>query len=98
MEYLKEVYEGLPLLFFISNLPDVVSSTVQIFAEYTKLYRTVNDIGDLNKLYQWPTKWHIQFNAKKCKVKPICSRNSKAEYTLDVTTLDAVTDENDMGF
>ncbi len=66
-----------PTLFiiFINDLPDVVKSTVQIFADDTKIYRTINDIGDeivlkedLNKLNQWSVKWQLKFNAKKCKV------------------------------
>ncbi len=32
-------------LFFINDLPDVVTSTVQIFADDTNIYRTVNDNG-----------------------------------------------------
>ncbi len=55
-----------PTLFviFINNLPDVVKSTVHIFADDTNIYRTINDIGDdivlqedLNKLHQWSVKW-----------------------------------------
>ncbi len=51
-----------PILFviFINHLPELVSSTVQIFADDMKIYRTVNDIGDaiilqedLNKLIEW---------------------------------------------
>ncbi len=66
-----------PTLFvlFINDLPDVVTSTVQIFTDDTKICRTVNDIGDrillqedLNRLHQWSTKWQLKFNAKKCKV------------------------------
>ncbi len=50
-----------PTLFviFINDLPDIVMSTVQIFADDTIIYKTVNDIGDeillqedLNKLHQ----------------------------------------------
>ncbi len=56
---------GPPLfvIFFINDLPDVVTSTVQIFADDTKIYRTVNGIRDemllqedLNKLHQWSVK------------------------------------------
>jgi len=62
-----------PTLFviFINDLPDVVTSTVQIFADDTKIYRTVSDIGDnillqedLDKLHQWSTKWQLKLNAK----------------------------------
>ena len=65
-----------PTLFviFINDLPDVVTSTVQIFADDTKIYRTVSDIRDnillqedLDKLHQWSTKWQLKFNAKNVK-------------------------------
>ncbi len=68
-----------PTLFviFINDLSDVVTSTVQIFADDTNIYRTVNDIGveillqeDLNKLHQWSVKWQLKFNAKKCILAP----------------------------
>ena len=95
-----------PILFiiFINDLPDVVSSTVQIFADDTKIYRTINNIGDtiilqedLNKLQQWSTKWQLKFNAKKCKVMHLGSRNSKAEYAMEGTTLNTVIEEKDLG-
>ncbi len=56
---------------FINDLPDVVMSTVQIFADDTNIYRTVNDIGDeillqedLNKLHQWSVKLQLWRNVK----------------------------------
>ncbi len=76
-----------PTLFviFINDLPELVSSTVQIFADDTKIYRTVNDIGDtiilqedLNKLIVWTPKWQLKFNAKKCKVMYLSLRNAKS--------------------
>ncbi len=71
---------------FINDLPDIVMSTVQIFADDTKIYRTaVNDIGDeillqedLNKLHQWSVKWQLKFNLKKCKVTHLSSKKIKS--------------------
>ncbi len=75
-----------PTLFviFINDLLDVVTSTVQIFADDTNIYRTLNDIGDeillqedLNKLHQWSVKWQLKFNAKKFKVMHLVSKKLK---------------------
>ncbi len=96
---------GIPLgptlfVIFINDLPDVVKSTVQIFAEDTKIYRTINDIADeivlqeeLNKLHQWSVKWQLKVNVKKCKVMHLGSKNTKAQYMMDVTTLESVKEE-----
>ncbi len=73
-------------------------------ADDTKIYRTVNDIRDeillqedLNKLHQWSVKWQLKFNAMKCKLMHIGSKNSNAEYMMDGTILESVTEENDLG-
>ncbi len=68
----KEVYQvSHSLLFFIINLPNVVTSTVKLFADDTKCYRNMKDISDeillqeyLNKLHQWSVKWQLKFNEK----------------------------------
>ncbi len=93
-----------PTLFVLHGFPEVVKSTVQIFANNTNFYRTINDIGDeivlqehLNKLYQWSVKWQLKFNAKKCKVMNLRSKNSKSEYMMDGTTLESVKDEKGLG-
>ncbi len=69
-----------------------------------KLTENVNDIGDeillqedLNKLYQWSVKWQLKFNAKKCKVMHIGSKISNADYMMDDTILESVTEEKDLG-
>ncbi len=67
------LYSGGHLLFFINDLPGVVTITVPIYADDTNIYRSVNDIRDiillqedLNKLHQWFTKWQLKFNANTC--------------------------------
>ncbi len=62
-------------IIFIKDLSDVITSTLQIFADDTKIYRTINDIRDkillqedLNKLHQWSVKWQLKFNVTKGKV------------------------------
>ncbi len=62
------------------------------------MYRTVNYIAveillqeDINKLHQWSVKWQLKFNAKKYNVMHLGSKNSKAEYMMDGTTLESLT-------
>ncbi len=71
--------------------------STNIYWWYKYIYRTVNDNRDkillqqhLNKLHQWSVKWQLIFNAKKCKVMHLGSKNSKAEYMMDGTTLESV--------
>ena len=60
-------------LFFVNDMPDVVSSTAKMFAHDTKLYRNIysaNDCKDLqedlNALSAWSHHWLLRFNASKC--------------------------------
>jgi hypothetical protein len=108
-----EVLSGIPqgsvlgptmFVIFINYLPDVVSSTVKIFADDTKIYRTINDISDniilqedITNLQKWSETWQLKFNANKCKVMHLGSKNIKADYTMDGNTLDKVKEENDLG-
>ncbi len=87
---------------FINDIPDVIASTEKIISDSTKLYRKINDISDeilsqedLNKLHQWSVKWQLKFNAKKCKVMHLGSKNSKLNI-MDRTTLDTVIKEKDL--
>ena len=60
-----------PILFviFINDLPDVVTSMVQIFADDTKLFHSVHSPqhhvqlqNDLDNLVEWSQKWQLGFN------------------------------------
>ena len=65
-----------PFLFivYINDLPEIVSSDLYMFADDTKLYRTITseldcDIlqQDLNNVMDWGRKWLTNFNLHKCK-------------------------------
>jgi len=65
-----------PTLFviFINDLPDLVSSTANIFANDTKLFREIRTIEDhellqqdLDNLVEWSNKWPLGFNEANCK-------------------------------
>ena len=67
-----------PILFiiYINDISTNITSTVKIFADDTKIYRTINDPYkdvpslqlDPNRLSDWANKWQLCFNPEKCKV------------------------------
>lgn len=74
-----------PILFvvFINDLPNCVDSDVYMFADDTKLYRsieTTDDIdtvqNDINNLFTWSEKWLLRFHPDKCKVLPITTKST----------------------
>ena len=52
---------------------------------------------DLHNLEQWPRQWQLPFNAKKCKVMLVGSKNPNREYKLIDMFLDASGHEKDLG-
>ena len=99
-----------PILFvvFVNDLPEVTSSTAQMFADDTKLYRHVDTIEDqqhlqkdLDELVKWAETWKMKFNASKCKVLHIGRTNPQHEYTMregsETTTLEVTALEKDLG-
>ncbi len=96
-----------PLLFviFINDLPESVKSTLFLFADDTKIYRTIQNSddqailqSDLDKLHQWSEKWLLRFHPAKCKHmhigKPV---PDPAPYSLNSTNLEKVSKEKDIG-
>ena len=63
-----------PVLFiiYINDLPDIVSSTVKIVADDTKLYNKDRNCDiiqqDLDALFVWSAQWQLVFNVEKCKI------------------------------
>lgn len=101
-----------PVLFvaFINDLPDVVSSICKMYADDTKVYRqVVTDEDreklqkDLDELVKWADKWQLRFNAEKCKVLHLGSKNSNFQYSMkkhgsdENVTLEATSLEKDLG-
>ena len=81
-----------PILFviYINDLPNEIKSDIYMFADDTKLFRTIktNDDqcilqDDLEELTAWSTKWLLTFHPDKCKVmhlgKPL---EEQFKYTL----------------
>ena len=97
-----------PLLFiiFINDLPDVVDSTVYLFADDTKIFNLIKSKEDkltlqkdLDKLSQWTNKWLLKLHPEKCKCMNIGRINPDPEfkYTLCGKELQAVDEEKDIG-
>ena len=95
-----------PILFvlFINDLPDVVSSTVKIFADDTKIFDQVNTPEgceqiqrDIDRLSQWSKEWQLRFNEKKCKVMHLGHKNTNNTYTMNNSLLESTEDEKDLG-
>jgi len=64
-----------PILFiiFVNDLPDVVSSTLSVFADDTKLYQHIASFNnhlilqkDIDNLLTWNRGWQFFFNYEKC--------------------------------
>ena len=81
-----------PILFviYINDLPNEIKSDIYMFADVTKVFRTIktNDDqcilqNDLDELTAWSTKWLLTFHPDKCKVmhldKPL---EEQFKYTL----------------
>jgi hypothetical protein len=99
-----------PVLFlvFINDLPLLVKSFVELFADDTKVYATVQDENDnklqedLDALCRWSEAWLLGFNISKCKVMHLGRNNPKLAYFM-TSQLEApkqiikVQEEKDLG-
>ena len=101
-----------PTLFvlFINDLPSTVRSEAVLFADDTKLFRTImndRDIQvvqeDLDRLVDWSDTWLLKFHPDKCKVLKISNNpNREASYTMrrengERVVLEESTVEKDIG-
>ena len=80
-----------PILFilYINDLPDAIRCVSKLFADDTKLYRTVDSYGDSNMLQMdlyeldnWSESWQMKFNIQKCKVLHLAKKPK--EFLSDV--------------
>jgi len=91
-----------PLLFvcYINDLPEVVHTTVRMFADDTKIFTDVSIPenqrelqDDINRLLAWADKWQLTFNADKCKVMHIGSNNPGHDYEMSSEVSNVVLEE-----
>ena len=95
-----------PILFlvYINDLEEGVSGKILKFADDTKLFRKVKEIGDkqnlqddIDKLVKWSEKWQMLFNFGKCKCLHTGSGNTGMNYEMGGTILSKTVKEKDLG-
>ena len=95
-----------PILFlvYINDLDSSLVSSVQKFADDTKLFGVVDDEThrimlqqDLHRLCHWSEMWQMPFNASKCTVLHLGCHNNVFDYFMNNHKLDAVNEEKDLG-
>ena len=95
-----------PVLFtlYVNDLPDAVTSTVQLFADDMKIYRGVGGgtdhnilQADLDRFVAWSERWLLPFNAAKCSSLHLGPSNPSETYTLQGTDLQQSLVERDLG-
>ena len=109
----KSVLSGVPqgsvlgpilLLVYINDLEEGVTGKILKFADDTKLFRKVKEIGDkqnlqddIDKLVKWSEKWQMLFNFGKCKCLHTGSGNTGMNYEMGGTILSKTVKEKDLG-
>jgi len=95
-----------PLLFviYINDLPDVVQSHIKIFADDTKIFRSIESSTDhiymqedLSLLSNWAKKWQLPFNVSKCNLIHYGGKNPLFDYNLNGEIIPCGTFEKDLG-
>ena len=95
-----------PLLFviYVNDMPGEVRSSLKMFADDTKLYRSVgreSDNGvlqeDLDSLVEWSERWQLPFNREKCKTLHLGGRNDCYTYHMGDVQLSQTPVEKDLG-
>ena len=98
-----------PVLFvlYINDLPETVKSDILLFADDTKIMRTITTRedactlqNDIDSLQHWSHKWLLNFNADKCHVLTIGKFENirhTHRYKIHERELDHVFEEKDLG-
>lgn len=99
-----------PLLFiiFVNDLPKWITSSINMFADDTKLWAVIKKKEDaeelqldLDRIMEWTNKWLLKLNPDKCKVMHIGKKDNRNDYVLKNsngnTKLTETTEERDLG-
>ena len=95
-----------PILFlmYINDLPGILSTENNVFADDTKLFNKIQYVEDasklqedLNKVVEWCEKWGMVLNSQKCHVMHYGTRNRKYFYHINGKLLDPSVAEKDLG-
>ena len=86
------------------DLEEGVTGKILKFADNTKLFRKVKEIGDkqnlqddIDKLVKWSEKWQMLFNFGKCKCLHTGPGNTGMNYEMGGTILSKTVKEKDLG-
>ena len=86
---------------YINDLEEGVTGKLLKFADDTKLFRKVKEIGDeqnlqedIDKLVKWSEKWQMLFNFGKCKCVRTGPGNTGMNYEMGGTILIKTVKEN----
>ena len=95
-----------PVLFliYINDIDNDLCCKISKFADDTKIGNKATSHlqrqqiqNDLDKLVEWSERWQMNFNIDKCKVLHLGNKNTKAQYTMNGTPINAVDKEKDLG-
>ena len=96
-------------IYFINDLPNVVTNNnVKIFADDTKVYKSINDSEDnkclqsaIDEMFLWTQNWLLKFNKEKCKILHLGRNNPRYKYCIgtddDKIVLETTDLEKDLG-
>ena len=109
----KSVLSGVPqgsvmgrilLLVYINDFEEGVTGKILKFADDTKLFSKVKEIGDkqnlqddMDTLVKWSEKWQMLFNFGKCKCLHTGPGNTGMNYEMGGTILSKTVKEKDLG-
>ncbi|XP_071944903.1 uncharacterized protein [Antedon mediterranea] len=95
-----------PILFliYINDLPDILESHTEMFADDTKLFNHIKSRADCEALQRdidaandWAKTWQLQFNVNKCCIMHLGRNLELYNYTMSAEALQAKEEEKDLG-
>ena len=96
-----------PLIFvlYINDLPDMINSSMLLFADDTKIFTEVKSIedqnslqADVNSMCEWSRQWLLKYHPDKCKIMRIGKKDKpQFLYTLNGQELKYTSEEKDLG-
>ena len=91
-------------LIYINDLPDVIDSSMKMYADDAKIYGLAdtqqnrdNIQKDIKAVEMWTKKWKLPLNIKKCKILHLGSKNQKEKYVLEGNVIQETEQEKDLG-
>ena len=71
-----------PTLFlvYVNDVPNVVTSSIKMFANDTKILDTSALQSDLDCPENWTRSWQVKFNPQKCEVMGITHKQEKSKH------------------